>query len=526
MVQFLESLPMINLKPNFSQKEKRIVILYSIFLILLVVLLPFYGVLTTPKGKFFTWAPFRQSLDYNAYQTWVTQFSQGKFLAEILYTTERHPALFFHPLFFLAGQINLFLKIPLEIIFIIFSLLANFFLLITLYYFVSHFLKSFSSRLISFIFISLGSGLGWLSGPTSADLFLFEITFLRILCWPFIMSLGLAFLLWSLLFFIKSFKEKGQKKAFLAGFSAFLLVLIHPYDIVIFYTLAFSYLIFFTKFWSHLIKILIVFLFPLPVIVYYFLVKYSHFVWYQHSLAPMFSPPLLSYFLGLFNFILLALFSLKRVYKKELQILFLWSIVYFLLLYLPVTFQWKLSLGIFIPLGILAGSSLDNFYRFLNKKFPQISPGLLFLLIVLVFSSLTNISVFEANIRTFRKGEYPYYLDREIKDGFEWLKENTLPEEVIFSSFEIGSFIPRYSSRKVFIGHWAQTIFAKEKNELVKNFFISKINEEEVKSIFKTHQIKYIFYSDFEKKIGQIDLSKFGQEVFKNNKVSIFKINL
>ena len=516
-----------NLKPVLTKKEK-VVILFCSFLIILLIAFPyFYGALTTPKEKIFTWATFRQSLDYNAYHSWAIQYSQGKIMAKILYTTENHPALFFHPVFFLAGQINRFLKIPLEIIFIIFSLLANFFLLLTLYYFISHFLDSFFSRFISFIFISLGSGLGWLVGQSSADLSLFEITLFNILSWPFIMSLGLTLLLWSLLFFIKSFEEEKFKKTIFAGFFAFLLAAIHPYEIVIFYALASVYLFFFTKFWLKMKKFFIVFLFPLPMVVYQFWVNHSHFVWHEHSLTPMISPPLSAYLLGLFPFILFALFSLKNILEeKRMQILFLWSLTYFFLFYLPLTFQWKLSLGISIPLGILAGLGLDNLYQSLNKKLPKISPGLPFCLAILFFSSLTNVVIFDLNLRTFQKKDYPYYLSQEIKEGFDWLKNNTFEDEAVFSSYEMGNFIPRYSGNKVFIGHWAQTISLQEKKQLVENFFAGKIDSEKMKKFFKDHQLKYIFYSDFEKKIGSVELEKFGQIVFKNSQVNILKIDL
>lgn len=522
MVQFLELLPM-------TKKEKQIIFLYSLFLALIIISPYLYGVIITPQNKVFTWTIGGQYLDYNAYHAWVNQYAKGKIFAEILYTTESHPSLFFHPIFFLAGQINRFLKISPEIIFVIFGFLANLFLLLTLYYFISYFLKDFSSRLISFLFISLSSGLGWLVGKSSADLFLSEITFLNILHWPFIMSLGLGLLLWSLLFFIKSFEEKGLKGTISAGCLLFFLALIHPYDLVIFYTLAISYLLFFTKFWQNLLKIFTVFLFPLPIIVYYFLVKYSHFVWYWQSLTLMPSPPIISYLLGLAPFILFSFFSLKEILKKRrLQIIFIWVIVYFLLLYLPISFQWKLSLGISIPLGILAGMGLDNLRRYLDRKFSQIYPGLslCFLVIVILFASLTNIFYLKNEIKIFQEKDFPSYLPKEIIESFNWLKENNFEDGAVFSSFEIGNFIPRYTGQKVFLGHWAQTIFAQEKKELVEKFFAGKINEEEIRQIFKNHQIKYIFYSDFEKKLGSPDLNKFGQEVFKNDKVSIFEVNL
>jgi len=516
-----------NFKPVFTKKEKGVVIFYSIVLIIIIAAPSLYGFFTTPKGKIFTWTNSKYFLDYNAYQAWINQYSRGKILAEILYTTEPHPALFFHPIFFLIGQINRFSNINPEIIFFIFTLLANFFLLITLYYFISHFFENFNSRFISLVFISLGSGLGWLFDKNSVDLWLSEAIFFNILLWPLIMSLGLALLLWSLLFFIKSLEEKEMKKAILSGIFIFLLVLIHPYDLVIFYALAFSYLIFFTKFWQNLDKVFITFLFPLPIVIYDFLVNYSHFVWYQHSLMPMFSPAIIYYFCGLFPFLIFSLFSLKFIrQERKFQILFLWSIVQFFLLYLPVNFQWKLSLGISVFLGILASFTLNKFYQFINKKFSKISPGIVFFLAILFFTSFTNLLIYKINFLFLQNKDYPSYLSQEIKDGFDWLEKNTTPEEAVFSSYEIGSFIPRYSGNKVFLGHWAQTTFVQEKEKLVKKFFSGKIDEQQMKILFKIHRIKYIFYSDFEKKLGSSDLTKFGQEVFKNNSVSIFKINL
>lgn len=517
----------LNLKPFISKKEKIFLVVLGIFLALTAALPDLYGFLNTPPDKVFTWATSRYPFDYNTYHVWVNQASQGKIMMEILYTSEPHPALFFHPVFYLIGQVNYFLKIPAELIFLILSFFANFFLLIVIYYFISHFISRVSQRIVSLVLISFSSGLSWLLGETSADGFLMELSLLNIMRWPLITSLGLILIILALISFIKSLEEQGFKKEILTGFLIFLLALIHPYDLVVFYGLALSYLIFFTKFWQKIFQTVIIFLFPLPVIVYNFLLNNSSLVWRQHSLAPMSSPHFFSYFLGLFPLFILLPFAWREIKKqKSLKIIFLWVITYFILVYLPLTFQWKLSLGIFVPLGILAGIGLSNIASFLNKRFNKNYLGYIFIFFVVLFSSINNFFVLVKTIEMLKTSVHPFYLSKEEMAAFTWLKNNLQTNDVVFSSYETGNFIPRYTGKRVFFGHWAQTIFVAKKSEIVKIFFSDKISDNERKEILKNNRINYVFYGEVEKKMGLINPAEIGQEVFKNSKVSIIKINL
>lgn len=512
--------------PQFIKKEKIFVFILIVILNLIVILPLIYGWLTTPPGKIFTWITTTNPSDQNAYYAWVNQASQGKVLMEILYTSEKHPALFFHPIFFLIGQIVNFFKLSPEFVFTIFSIIANFLLLVAIYYFISHFISSSRIRKISFALIALGGGLGWLPHFISADSYLLEINILNVMRYPFIMSFGLMFILLALLCFIKSLEENGIKNQILTGILIFLLALIHPYDLIIFYGLAISYLIFFTKFWRKILKIIITFLFPLPIIIYNFLVINSSLVWQQQSHATISLPDILGYFLGLFFFLILLPFSFGEIKRdKKIRIIFVWAVVYFLLIYLPINFQWKFGLGISVPLGILAGIGLNSLAQFLNKKFRSNFFTFIFIFLAIFISSSYNFLIFYGEIFGLQTRLEPFYLSKETVASFNWLKNNVKENEIILSSYETGTFIPRYSGKKVFLGHWAQTIFAEQKSHLVSNFYSQKLTSEKIKKFLKNNNIKYIFYSDFEKRFGLINLENIGKKVFKNSEVKIYKTN-
>lgn len=241
----------------------------------------------------------------------------------------------------------------------------------------------------------------------------------------------------------------------------------------------------------------------------------------------MLSPNFFKYFLGLFPFFIFLPFSFKEIVrKKKLQLLFIWLITYFVLVYLPLSFQRRLVMGIFVPLGILAGTGLSNLTHFFKKYSFHKCLVCSFVIFSVLFLSFRIFFILDLSIYRLKEKSFPLYLSEDFVASFDWLKNNVQSDEVIFSSYWTGNFIPRYSGKKVFLGHWAQTIFAQEKIEIVKDFFSDKLSEEEINKLFKNHNIQYIFYSQLEEEIGKIDLDRFGNKVFENNEVKIIKIAL
>jgi uncharacterized membrane protein len=53
-----------------------------------------------------------------------------------------------------------------------------------------------------------------------------------------------------------------------------------------------------------------------------------------------------------------------------------------------------------------------------------------------------------------------------------------------------------------FIGHWSLTAFVDEKLEVVDTFFSGETSPEERQALLREYNVRYVFYSDTERKIG------------------------
>lgn len=161
-------------------------------------------------------------------------------------------------------------------------------------------------------------------------------------------------------------------------------------------------------------------------------------------------------------------------------------------------------MGMFIPIGLLASASIILIYTKLYER--RIRPFLRTLLFVyfltnfFLFVSSSNVFILNDYFYKLQKKDFPLYLQTEISEALNWLKNNTEPEDVVLSSWEIGNFIPRFSGNTVFIGHGAQTINVWEKERQVKDFFDSDLVLSEAVKFLKKNNIKYIFISPYELK--------------------------
>lgn len=133
----------------------------------------------------------------------------------------------------------------------------------------------------------------------------------------------------------------------------------------------------------------------------------------------------------------------------------------------------------------------------------------------LLFNQITNLDN--------GRGNFPYHVNRylynEEKEGILWLSENSQADEIIISTYNIGNYIPAYMNRRVYLGHWAQTMDFEAKSEIIKDFYSGKISSIDINNPV------YIWYGVDEKLINPYFNSPIGSRVvYQNSKVTIFKM--
>jgi len=206
--------------------------------------------------------------------------------------------------------------------------------------------------------------------------------------------------------------------------------------------------------------------------------------------------------------------------RPEIKLMIYWIIATLILIYSPLNVQRRFLEGLHVPMAVMTGIFIFSVLPHYIKD-RRLASGLL--IIMILFLPLTNIYLFHKRTvaQDTGRGSFPYnvpaYLEQGEDEALRWIAEKTSPGEVILSGYNIGNYIPAYANRRVFLGHWAQTIRFYERAEMVDSFYktgdLSLID----------HEIDYIYYGVDEKALNP-SLSLPGEEVFHNDLVQIYKV--
>jgi hypothetical protein len=86
--------------------------------------------------------------------------------------------------------------------------------------------------------------------------------------------------------------------------------------------------------------------------------------------------------------------------------------------------------------------------------------------------------------------------------AFAWLKANSQPDGVLFSSYWTGSLAASMTGSRVFLGHYAQTLRSDEKGAQVAAFYSNTMTSEGARALFEEHRVRYVIYGQFEREIS------------------------
>lgn len=532
-------------------REWIFVIIWSAFVVLLANIPYIYGYVIAPQGKMFM-GDARTFIDTNTYLAWMRQAADGQVLFKDMYTTEPHARMFFHPLFLLLGNISRFTTLSLVTVHGISRVLFGFFLLLLIYEFVSYFIEGSFERSLTFILISLSGGFGLLNlWPSVSAIpeswfltgWIEGNTFLSIYALP-LFSASLLMLIATFLFMLRAFEEGRAIYSVWAGVLCLFLVFTHFFDALIVYPVLIGYIAvkYFVlsdteKLKSDIRLFLIMFIISCGAGFYNFLVSLIDPVFGEHAWkgAITLSPPFIWYLgglgfiailasIGVFN----ALFDEGKSEKLFLRRMFLvvWALMVPLLIYVPISFQRRLVEGVHVPATILA--AIGFFY--LVKRFNLNARTLAAALII--FTLPNSLYVMHKDMSYLKENSQGRsmagFIDKDIVDAMDWLKENTLRTDVIFCDYETGNYVPAESGNVVFIGHSPQTINFDMKWAATKEFFNGTTSDEKRRAILAASGALYVFYGWKEASIGDFNpaSANYLTAVYRNGVVTIYKVKL
>jgi hypothetical protein len=493
---------------RFTKVEWKLIGLVSCVVILFACIPSLYGIwLASTHGMVWFGRPYFSNGDYPYYLSLIEQAKQGRWLLDNLFTTE--PTMpFFHFFWLFIGFGARFFHISSIAAYHISRICLIPVLCVMTYGFVSLFFSSIRLRILTTVLFLFGSGIGGILPIWWECFYMFQpidrwmpesTPFLSILYSPhFVASTILLLMCFFLL--IRLFQTRTWKTAIMTGVVVGIFYQLHPYYLILF---TFIPLIFLFLEWirghfddrSWMVFLMATF-FSLPTIGYYYFLNTStpetKMILGQSITL---SPSGLYILLGFGLFIPLAGIGLW-IKRKEItenifwRFLAVWLIVQPLLLYIPVDFQRRLIEGWLFPPVVFSVVAVQWIWEKMRYKI-----GYNFFLVFLVlFLSSSSIVLWVINIHAnnpVQTGEN--YLTQDTVRAFEWMRTN-FPENAVVITVpsqidELGGWI----GRRVYAGHWANTIENGRKYDALTKFFDPTTTETWRKDFLQTHGVIYVY---------------------------------
>lgn len=257
----------------------------------------------------------------------------------------------------------------------------------------------------------------------------------------------------------------------------------------------------------------------LPLLLYDLWLTQRHPVlgaWHAQNLTP--SPGLAAYLIGFGPVLLtaaLGVYLRRRDLGSDRRLFVAWAVSGLLLLYAPFGLQRRLTLGLFVPLALLAG---DTYRRWADGHRWRS----LLIVGVLLLTIPSNLLVVGAGLSQVGAGqELLLYQPGEL-EGYRWVQENTAGDDLVLAAPLTGNRLPAFARVQVLYGHPFETPNAEKMRSLVVDVFTAGSERLEPGDLAE-FEIDYIFYGPHERALGEPAwLDEFELE-FQSQSVMIFR---
>ncbi|MFH1207663.1 MAG: hypothetical protein V1668_03595 [Patescibacteria group bacterium] len=533
---------------SITKKEWRLVLVLAGVMVAVTAIPYLYGYFTAPSGKVFTGIHYLTPGDTNVMLSNIEQVKQGQNIFINPYTSEPQRRIYLNPFWLGVGWMAKIFHLPNLLAFHAARSLLILIFAGVMYLFLAYIFSDPKRRIWMMLVICAASGLGLFFNPFLFDVSkIYEhptdmwvpesVTWLTLYHSPhLIASLTLIILIFLLM--LLAFDRDKYRYSLGAGIACFFLLWFHPFNGPTIFGVLITYmLIIFLRdrkiYWQYIKHFFILCVFPVPVVAYMYYMSNADWVirkWNEQNLLP--SPTAWMYIIGygiLVPFALYGLWITLKIAKNKGIFIVAWLVASSLLLYFPIYFQRRLSEGLHIPIAILATVGIIALADRLRSPSPsswqiKLSALVISLIILLPLSNFQIMGQDAYNYQTEKK--YPYYMDRTEVEAMAWLKDNASLADVIFSTYEIGNFIPAYSGRVVWLGHGPQTINIEEKFKKSIWFWGNDSDADEKYTLLKDSRATYVWYGQYEKKAGTYDPASksYLKKVYSNPDVTIFRV--
>jgi uncharacterized membrane protein len=115
--------------------------------------------------------------------------------------------------------------------------------------------------------------------------------------------------------------------------------------------------------------------------------------------------------------------------------------------------------------------------------------------------------------------------DGDVK-AMEWMMDNHNEDAAVLSTYKSGLYLPAYTGNKVYVGHWSETLKFNKKARLADWVLYARGAANEKREFLKTHDIKYIYFGNFERMKGPFSLEDAGylKKIYDEGGVRIYEV--
>jgi len=444
----------------------------------------------------------------------------GDWLFTLRFTTESSSGVWLFTYFVALGQVARVLGLPLIWVFHAARILGGFALLWSVYALIARVVVPIEQRRRTWWLIAVSSGLGWLAllfgHTTTSDWTIPESNTFYSLIANAHFALAMALMI---VLFIGLLEAQRVSVRRVLGLSAASLVLavIQPFaPVAMFVILGVTLLLMWwrDRKWPRpqFVTAVGVGLITMPLLIYLYAATQIDPVmqgWSAQNQTP--SPPIIDYVLGYGLLILLAIPAARSAWRRRSNwdlLLLAWILITVPLLYAPFPLQRRWSLGLHIPIGLLAAVGLS-----------QIARGVLSRRLITAATLPTSIMIVVVLIAGAASHSPNIYLTTSEFGAMTWLHDHASFDDVVLASPEMGAFIPAFAGQRVVYGHPYETVDAILKKQLVTDFFAGQ-------NVAALHDVDYVLIGPRERVLGTPDVSLLPlSEVFRSGDVSLYRVN-
>ncbi|MGD8968889.1 MAG: hypothetical protein PVI07_15390, partial [Anaerolineae bacterium] len=423
--------------------------------------------------------------DSNSYLAVMQQGMQGSWRFISLYTPESQRGVWMYTFYILLGHLARWIGLSPLVIYHSARVVCGTLLLVSAYHFACFCLHRRTVCWNAFLLVGFSSGLGWLKemiwpsvqgGISPLDFwFLDAYTFLGILTYPHF-ALAWTTLMAALGSVLAYNATPRPRYLLLGGVAAFLATSLHPTLSLVMGTVvaAFGLVLWiadrrFPTRWA--IAGLTVVLGAGAMAGYLWLAFQGDPVLRSWGQSIMSTPAFQHFLSGYGLLVPLALLgAVDVIIQRERRGIFLvvWLTAAFLLAYTPFNLQRRLIEGVHIPTSLLAAAGLRRFlltlaqgrlvHRVAQLGYPRRRTVWLARSLLIAVTALSNLYlVSSASVTVWARSPDLFHSGAQLA-AFDWLGKHLTDADVVMASYDTGNLIPAWTGRRVFLGHWAESV--------------------------------------------------------------------